>query len=225
MMLDNDANPCQTPEITAPVPEFGIAETCASHGENDRTENRRGRPRITTERPWETQGISRSTYYERLLKAPVTYAEVEPLRWFCVRTSYGDELHADVAIRTAGFDTFFPLLWVAPTASRLTDAGRAVPAKSERLVPLLPRYLLVRFVRTDPSWRAICTMRGVERVFSTHPERPTPIPDKHIEALREGLAPNGVLYPPKKPERGKSAKKRWVDMATALLTMVGADGQ
>jgi hypothetical protein len=66
-------------------------------------------------------------------------------------------------------------------------------------------------------------MRGVERIFSTHPERPTPIPDKHIEALRVGLGPNGVLYPDKKPERAKAAKKKWVDMATALLTMVGAE--
>lgn len=222
-MLDADTNPCQTKPITAPVPEVGIVEPCQGYGETDRTENRRGRPRITTERPWDAQGISRSTYYERLKPEPVTVPEPEPLRWFCVRTEYAAEVTADMAIRTAGFETLFPLLWVPPTAARLTAEGRAIPAKSERLAPLLPRYLMVRFVRTNPTWRAICTMRGVERIFSTHPERPTPIPDRDIEALREGLAPNGALYPPKKPERGKSAKKRWVDMATALLTMVGAD--
>lgn len=207
-MLDNDANPCQTRQITAPIPEVGIAEPCQGYGETS-VEFKFGHGGA---RP----GAGRKPN-------PVIVPEPEPLRWFCIRTDYGAEITADMAIRTAGFETLFPLLWVAPVAARLTDQGRAIPARSERLVPLLPRYLMVRFVRTNPTWRDICTMRGVERIFSTHPERPTPIPDRDIEALREGLGPNGVLYPPKKPERGKSAKKKWVDMATALLTMVGAD--
>lgn len=206
-MLDIDTNACQTHHITAPVPKVGTDAPCCCSGEI-REEFKFGHGGA---RP----GAGRKP-------KPIVITEPEPIRWYCVRTEYAAELHADVAIRVAGFETFFPLLWVPPVDAHRTADGRAIPAKPPRLLPLMPRYLLVRFARTNPSWRAICNLRGVEKVFSTHPERPTPIPDRDIDALRVGLAPNGVLYPPKRPERDKSAKRRWVDMATALLSMVEA---
>lgn len=221
-MLDTDANPCQSDVITVAVSSKGGTGAVVSAPLSDRTTNPRGRPRITTARPWDIQGISRSTYYERIRPAlpPTIPAYVpEVPRWYCVRTEYGAEISADMAIRTAGFTTLFPLLWVPAVAARRTELGRAIPATPERLIPLLPRYLLVRFNRADPSWRRICTMRGVERLFSTHPERPTSIPDSDVAELTRDLAPNGCLYPPAVPERAVAAKRRWVDMATALTAM------
>ncbi len=213
-MLDTDASPCEKASLTVPV--FSFEETDAaqvvSEG-GEKTSNRGGpRPGLGGPQP----GSGRPRKVPQICIVP----EIEPIRWFCVRTEYAAEITADMAIRNAGFETLFPLIWVAPVGAHRSADGRSIPARSERLVPLLPRYLLVRFCRTDSSWRDICTMRGVERIFSAHPERPTPIPDKDIDDLRRDLAPNGVLYPPKAPERAKNAKKRWVDMATALLTML-----
>jgi transcription antitermination factor NusG len=150
-----------------------------------------------------------------LAPTQISYA-VDTPRWYCVRTDYGAETAVDMAIRTAGFETLYPMEWVPPVAARRTVDGRAIPARSERLEPLLPRYLLVRFDRSNPSWRFIPTMAGVERVFSTHPERPTPIPDRDIDDLQKTLAPNGVKYPDADPEPAARTKKRWVNMLEAL---------
>lgn len=145
----------------------------------------------------------------------VAYAPSE-LRWFCVRTEHGGETHADRAIRGAGFQTLYPLLWVPPVAARRTELGRAIPATSERLVPLLPNYTFVRFDASDPSWRHISTMRGVSCILSSAPERPIPIPDVEIENLRATLAPNGCKYPDADPEPAARVKKRWVSMLDGL---------
>lgn len=153
-----------------------------------------------------------------LLPFAISYATDTP-RWFCIRTEHGAETAVDVAIRKEGFETFFPMCWVPPVAAHVTSSGRAIQATSERLVPLLRSYALARFDRSDPSWRRIASLRGVERIFGTSPEWPTPIPDSQISKLREGLGANGVLYPPKQTETD-SGKKRWTDMATALLRFV-----
>lgn len=203
-MLDTAPDSCQIAIITASVPQFGADMPCASHGEN--------RALIKF-----THGGYRPGAGRKPKTAPL--APTSELRWYCVRTDYGAETRADMAIRTAGFQTLYPLLWVAPVAARRTELGRAIPATSERLVPLLPTYLLVRFDRADPSWRRIPTLRGVERLFSTHPERPTAIPDRDITELTRDLAPNGCLYPAALPERAIAAKRKWVDMATALLSL------
>lgn len=197
-MLDTDLDLCQSDSITAPVPFDQEPAPCSAATETDRTKNRRGRPRITSERPWQAEGISRSTYYERLKPAAptqISYAIDEP-RWYCIRTEFGAEITADMAIRTAEFETFFPMLWIAPLPARRTEMGRLMPAQSERLVPLFRRYIFARFLRSDPSWRRIATMRGVERIFSTSPTTPIPVPDVAIDIVRKQCHPNGVVYPP-----------------------------
>lgn len=163
-------------------------------------------------------GSGRPRKIQPIAPTQISYA-VDTPRWYCVRTDYGAETAVDMAIRTAGFETLYPMEWVPPVAARRTADGRAIPARSERLEPLLPRYLLVRFDRSNPSWRFIPTMAGVERVFSTHPERPTPIPDRDVEDLRKTLAPNGVRYPDADPEPAARTKKRWVGMLEALASM------
>ncbi len=51
------------PEKANLMVEAGVA-TCSSE-----TKLKRGRPRLTEPRPWETQGISKRTYYRRQAKA------------------------------------------------------------------------------------------------------------------------------------------------------------
>lgn len=215
-MLDTGRNICQS----APIAETAPSEAVARLSKLDCTTNRRGRPPITTERPWDTQGISRRTYYARLkpaLPTQISYVTDQP-RWFCVVTEYGTEDRLNKSIQAIGFETLYPRRWVAPVEAHRTSSGRAIQATSARLIALLPRYLLVRFDRSDTTWRQIATMSGVERVIGSSPEWPTPIPDAQIAKLRQGLASDDVLYPDRAPD-AEAVKKRWVDMATALQAL------
>lgn len=144
-----------------------------------------------------------------------TYAAETP-RWYCVRTEYRAETQVDVAIRSAGFETLYPKMWVPPVAARRTESGRAIPATSERLVALLTSYTFVKFNIANPSWRHIATMRGVSCILSAAPERPIPIPDAEIASLRATLAPNDCKYPEADPEPAARVKKRWVSMLDGL---------
>lgn len=202
-MVDISGNPCQYEIITAPVPQFGTEMPCASHC------GTHGEIKFT-------HGGYRPGAGRKPKPTPIAPASYDTPRWFCVRTEYGCETQVDVAIRGAGFETLYPLLWIPPVVAGRTELGRATPATSERLVPLLPRYVLVRFNVADPKWRYIPTMPGVERLFSMSPERPSPIPDKDVALLRQGLAANLTLYPAAVPEPAARVKKRWVSMLDGL---------
>lgn len=212
-------------ESAAPDLCLGNAVVSADAGSPETSSSKRGGARPNSGGPRANSGGARpncggpqpgSGRPRKIFSAPV-YAE-PALRWYCVRTEYGAETDVDVAIRNAGFETFYPLLWVPPVAARRSEAGRAIPATSERMIPLLPRYLMVRFDRSLLDWRHICTMRGVERLFSTHPERPIPIPQRDIDALRITLAPNGALYPMAMAVT-VGAKRKWTNMVEALKSL------
>lgn len=210
MDVDTLGNPCQYDIITAPVPQFGTEMPCASHCETSgEIKFTHGGSRPGAGRPRKPQPI-----------APAVY----DLRWFCVRTEYKAENAADHAIRTAGFTTLLPLLCIPPVAARHTEAGRAIPATSSRLVPLLSSYLFVQFNAHDPSWRHIATMRGVSCIISAAPERPIPIPDAQIDYLRASLDPNGCKYPDSDAEQEvvDKVKKRWVAMLDGLAGLATA---
>ncbi len=218
-MVDNDADVCQVSTITVPV--SSNEETSAGLFVSDagRTTNPRGRPRITTERPWDAQGVSRSTYYERIKPTlPVQMSTItEPFRWFCIRLTFLPDdgpTKVNQAIRNMGFETFFPCEWLPPVAAHRTAAGRAIPAKSERIVPLLRTYALVRFDRTATQWRELAVFGQIMGA----PEWPTPIPDQDIVEMRKTLAPNDVQYPPKVGTT-HGAKRRWVSFAAGLSQM------
>lgn len=203
--------------IETSAPDLCLNSAVASAPMPGRTTNPRGRPRITTERPWDVQGISRSTYYARIkpaLPAQISYP-VEPVRWFCIRLPYLTDDGAQRVneyIQGMGFETFFPREWVPPVAAHRTDAGRAIPARTEHRVPLLRSYALVRFDRTDQSWRDLARFGQI----LGSPEWPTPIPDGDIAKLRAGLDDDGVLYPDAPETVTTGAKKRWVGMLDAL---------
>lgn len=214
-MIDIARNVCQFDVITAPVPQFGTEMPCASHGDKlPPISSKWGGYRPNSGGPRANSGGARPGAGRK--PKPAATSEPSELRWFCIRTEYGAETHVDTAIRSAGFETLYPLLWVAPVAARRTESGRSIPATSERLVPLLSSYTFVRFNVTDPSWRHIATMRGVACILSSSPERPIPIPDVQIVSLRKTLAPNDCKYPDADPEPAARVKKRWVSMLDGL---------
>jgi transcription antitermination factor NusG len=137
---------------------------------------------------------------------PAILAEDLPIsepRWYCVRADYGYELRADIEIRRAGWELFNPSIWKPPTNPRRDAYGVVHPAKPARIVQLFPRYCFVKFVASDPKWREIAHLPGVERIMSTSPLRPIPVPEEAIDKVRSLLAPNGCLYPPKQMPKGQ----------------------
>lgn len=126
---------------------------------------------------------------------PIPQRPDEP-RWYCVRTLWGQDIHADIAIRQSGFEVFAPTIWKPPSPARRLANGAMRPAREARIQPLFPRYLFARFSVTEPGWRAIRGLPGVEAILSSTPESPTPVPETALGAVRSLCAPNGCVYPP-----------------------------
>jgi transcriptional antiterminator RfaH len=61
------------------------------------------------------------------------------------------------------------------------------------IAPLFPRYLFVAFDKHRQRWRAIHSTRGVQRLFSSGPETPMPVPHGLVEAIRAGEAERLVV--------------------------------
>ncbi len=75
-----------------------------------------------------------------------------------------------------GFAVFLPRVLAMRAIRPGVQAVKAVPA--------FPGYLFVRFDASADSWRSIPYTRGVKALFGSSPERPTPIPNRQVDALR-----------------------------------------
>jgi transcriptional antiterminator RfaH len=106
----------------------------------------------------------------------------EIARWYCVRTGLNAEYTA-------------PTVWKAAISPRRNTDGSIRRGKPDRVEPLFPRYLFCHFHRLDDDWRRIWGFEGVDRIFSSSPDSPIPVPDQAIELLRSFAAPNGCIYP------------------------------
>ena len=61
--------------------------------------------------------------------------------------------------------------------------------ESGRLVPLFPRYVMVRVGDDSPQdWRAVNGTRGVEKLLPFHTEEPSALPPGYVEELRERVS-------------------------------------
>jgi len=67
---------------------------------------------------------------------------------------------------------------------------------TEVLRPVFPGYLFVQFDVAQDRWRAICSTRGVHRLFFLAAERPWPVRRGVIEALQDDHAAAGALDRP-----------------------------
>jgi transcription antitermination factor NusG len=129
-------------------------------------------------------------------KPAVAFQQPDEPRWYCVRTQWGQDIRADIAIRQSGFQVFAPTLWKPPSPARRSLNGAMRPAREARIIPLFSRYLFARFNLAEPGWQAIRGLPGVEAILSSTPESPTPVPEPALEAVRSLCAPNGCVYPP-----------------------------
>lgn len=116
-------------------------------------------------------------------------------RWFCVRTSYDAERRAAIGIGLLGFPVFSPSMWRPGYETRRYTNGSVRPARPSRVVPLFRRYIFTNFCPSDPDWRAIWRLEGVDCLLS-QAEMPIPVPDQAIAIVRALCSPNGCIYPP-----------------------------
>jgi Transcription termination factor nusG len=143
----------------------------------------------------------------------------DALLWYCARTKWGAELDADMAFRTAGFETFLPMQWIPPVPSTRTQSGRVVPARSERIVPLFERALFVRLEMSKP-WRTHGTDAVIDGFMADEAQKAIAIPDREITWLREGLSANGCWYPKEFDLLSmKKDKRRWASWFDGLAAV------
>jgi transcriptional antiterminator RfaH len=94
-----------------------------------------------------------------------------------------------------------PSIWLPAIKAWRNANGALRAAVPERIAPLFPRYLFVRFSLGADGWKRIRRLPGVDYLFASPSGIPVPRPDQAIEWIRtlnlpEGrMAANGCFYP------------------------------
>jgi hypothetical protein len=114
------------------------------------------------------------------------------LRWYCGQTHPGRHFEARDELLKQGFETILPL------------GSRNLPGGLMRIEPLFGSYLIVRFDVAKPGWRRICNTRGMRRLFGATPERPTPLREMDVDAIRSLTITSGAEAGP--AERGQAVR-------------------
>lgn len=161
------------------APPMGEPE-CPRHSTDGRTKNKRGRPRITDDRPWDIEGISRSTYYERLASPPrVTPAYVPDIPLWAVIAFWGQaEPSTTTELTRIGYETYLPLRAIErqdPVTPSMWHVVR---------VPLFSGYGFIRLTQSE-SRQPITETRGVREVLRRPDGRLASVSEVLIEALRD----------------------------------------
>lgn len=144
-------------------------------------------------------------------------------RWYVAMTHRGAERLAADELRKQDIQSFLPLRKreprpVEPGHRRHRKADPAEPV----MVPAYPRYLFVLFDLQRDPWRRICSTRGVKHLFGSHPERPTPVPDKVMAAMLMRASKWGEEARQKPDPMQPLAKGAVVVIAAGLLS--GSEG-
>ncbi|HWM24573.1 MAG TPA: transcription termination/antitermination NusG family protein [Chthoniobacterales bacterium] len=108
----------------------------------------------------------------------------DDMHWFAIQTRPNAEAVAESHLGALPVETLLPL--ARRPVHHATRARRIV------LRPLFPGYLFARF-RTAVSLRAVKYSRGVLRVLGGASDRPWPMDDAIIAAIRERLGPGGCV--------------------------------
>lgn len=109
-------------------------------------------------------------------------------RWYVAQTHRGAERLAVEELANQHFATLLPMRLIMPQP-RDPAAPRRHRRQDDlpRVSPAFPGYLFVLFDQHAQPWRSIHSTRGIKRLFSTAPERPTPVPVGVVERLMAGL--------------------------------------
>jgi transcription antitermination factor NusG len=136
-------------------------------------------------------------------------------RWYCLRTAPKREPLVTTLAESFGFAVGAPTVLVKMTGNpgHRSTLG-VIRAPSVKRVPMFPSYLFVAFDATDPGWRRLATLPGVQKIFGATPDRPTPLPVGQVEDFL--LQPEDALsslYERPRVGVGVGARGRVVDGA------------
>ena len=114
--------------------------------------------------------------------------EIEP-RWYAIHTHPREELKALCHLQRQGYQAYLPRY-----ATTIRHAR-----KTERVVrPYFPRYLFVRLNLAIEGWRSIRSTVGVSNIVCLG-DRPTPLPERVIDALQSQQDADGFIQFTRKP--------------------------
>ena len=105
------------------------------------------------------------------------------MRWYVAYTQPNAEWKAVAHLRRQGFEAYLPLCRAIRRHARRQEVVRR---------PLFPRYVFVGLDLAADRWRAVNGTVGVGRLVC-HGERPAPLPDAVVAALRAGEDAEGLV--------------------------------
>ncbi len=115
-------------------------------------------------------------------------------RWYVVHTQAGRENFAAGHLERQGFATYLPLYRRQRRHARRTTLV---------LAPLFPRYLFVQADLARDRWQSINGTHGVHHLVCMG-DRPSPVPDGVVDAIRARAADDGVIELPPDPLCGQT---------------------
>lgn len=106
-------------------------------------------------------------------------------QWYVLQTRPREEARVIryFGLRRVDVETFLPKIEVRTRHARQVRTS---------LEPLFPNYLFTRFPMNPPTWTAIHRTPGVRQILRDG-ERPVPLPDGVIAAIRDRVAPLGFV--------------------------------
>jgi transcription antitermination factor NusG len=121
-------------------------------------------------------------------------------------THSNSERRVEEQLRGKGFDTFLPVIksWSRRRGAQLSVA-----------LPMFPGYVFVRHVIDKRGYLEMLKARGVVKVLGERWDRPAPIPDSEIEAIRRVAEADLPVFP--YPFLKEGQQVRIVDGALAGL--------
>lgn len=145
-------------------------------------------------------GAMQGTVSEPSAEHPPHSTALSDTRWYCVAIFSNLERTAQASLNDLGLSTLFLKIATRVPGSSLDSL------EPWRIRSLFPGYGFVAFDQDLDPWQKISDVNGVYRLFRHAPEKPTPLPSKDIEALRDQADQFGVIYPRPKKLISKGAR-------------------
>lgn len=139
------------------------------------------------------------------------------MSWYVVYTKPNAERNAEAHLGRQGFTSYCP---------HFSRTRRHAGREEKVLRPLFPRYLFVSMDSENSRWRAIRSTIGVSHLVCQG-ERPLPVPETVIEAIRsrevDGLIIEEMPPPPRPGEQVRIVDGPLADKIGTLLTLTDSE--
>lgn len=118
-------------------------------------------------------------------------ASAEPAKWHIVHCIGSSDQHALMWLKRLKIEAYYPHLreMVQVMRRKLSRKQRAlgIPIMRKRIIPLLPRYIFVRFNAGATAWHDEFAMAGIAGLVAARGEDSAPMPIEVGDAMIEGI--------------------------------------